>query len=235
MQSLIFSLALILIGLPLSSNLQVDAYNKVVVTEPISADLADTLARVAWLSKLPMIAELAQPLPKIEIASGTYVLKDLLQGLVGQAPDYQWEIKGKVIHFYSRKLKEAKFNFLNLRFFHFAMPSNLSELKLTLPQHENALLQGSADTGILITGFRDLALAKDQLEPAIFENISGREVLLQAANERPTFFTIVVFPNSDPTKKEMERDINRNWFWQALSGQIPGPLYVQPPAGVAHK
>jgi hypothetical protein len=44
------------------------------------------MSRVSWLSQLPVIAELAQPLPRIEIAEGTYIVKDLLRQIVLQAP-----------------------------------------------------------------------------------------------------------------------------------------------------
>lgn len=222
------TLMLALVLTPLFGNAQVDPNNKVSTTELISADLADVLAQVAWLSKSPMLAEIAQPLPRVEIARGTYVIKDLLQELVRQAPGYRWDVEGRVIYFYNQKLRESKNNFLNLKFPEFAMPDNVSELKLTFPQREHGLLQGSSGTGILITGFGDPALAKDLLDPATLKNVNGREILLKAANERPTFFTIVVFPNSNPTQAEMEKDINRNWFWQALSSPKPRPLYVQP-------
>ncbi len=115
-----------------------------------------------------MLAEIAQPLPKVEIARGTYVIKDLLQELVRQAP-VSWDVEGRVIYFYNQKLRESKNNFLNLKFPQFAMPDNVSELKLTFPQREHGLLQGSSNTGILITGFGDPALAKDLLDPATLE------------------------------------------------------------------
>lgn len=208
---------------------QSDRLNAVIKWESTSADLASTLANVAWQSHLPMIAELAQPLPKIEVAEGTYVVKDLLQGIARQAPEYQWRAEGGAIHFYDRELAGAKFNFLNLRFSHFAMPNNVSELKLILASKEFGLLRGYSGSGFMITGFGDALLQKNPLRPAALENVTGREILFRAANESPTFFTVIVFPNVDPTRKQMERDMNRNWFWQSLKEQ-PGPLYVHPPA-----
>lgn len=100
----IFALILVIAIYPLGHRQQVDSYNTVLTCESISADLANALARVAWLSHLPMVAELAQPLPKIEITHGTYIAKDLLQEIARQAPEYQWEAEGKVIHFYNSKL-----------------------------------------------------------------------------------------------------------------------------------
>jgi hypothetical protein len=222
-------LAIVLLGSCSSGRGQGDPLAELVRCQSISSDLANTLAQVAWLSQLTMIAELAQPLPKVEVAGGAYVVKDLLQSIARQAPEYEWRTEGKVIHFYSRQLKDAKFNFLNLRFSRFVMPPNLSELKLTFPTLEYGLLQGLSGGGMIIDGFGDVTLEKNSLRPATIENVTGREILIRAANESSTFFTVIVFPNSDPTRKQMELDINRNWFWQALKGQGAGPLYVQPP------
>jgi hypothetical protein len=221
---------LALAGTHLPGNAQGDPFSEVIKCESKSADLANTLAQVAWLSHLPMIAELAQPLPRIEIAEGTYVAKDLLQEIARQAPDYQWAAEGKVVHFYNRKLSGAKFNFLNLRLPRFAMPSNLSEFKLTFPEREFGLLQGYSGGGLVTIGFGDTMLEKDLLQPVTLENVTGREILVRAANESPTFLTIIAFPNADPTQNEMEQDMNRNWFWQSFKEQRLKPLYVQPPA-----
>jgi len=212
-----------------SVHAQRDPLAEVITCQSTSSDLANTLAEVAWRTHLPMIAELSQPLPRIEVAEGTYVVKDLLQSIARQAPGYEWRSEGQVVQFFSRQLKDAKFNFLNLTFPRFVMPPNLSELKLTFPTLEYGLLQGLSGGGMIVDGFGDVALEKDSLPPATLEGATGREILIRAANERPTFFTVIVFPNNDPTKKQMEIDINRNWFWQALKGQGAGPLYVQPP------
>jgi hypothetical protein len=211
---------------------QVGSLNRVVQNDAISTDLANALAQVAWISQMPMIAELSQPLPKVEIAEGTHSIEYLLQEAARQSPGYQWEAEGKAVHFYNVKLKEAESNFLNLMFPRFAMPGNLSELKLTFAAREHGLMQGYSDGGIVTTGFGDAILEKDILRHTIFENITGREILLRAADESPTFFTVIVFPSADPTRTQMERDMNRNWFWQSLQAQRPGILYVQPPAAV---
>jgi hypothetical protein len=79
-------LALTVVALYPSGNAQGDPLSEVVNCDATSQDLANTLARVSWLSQLPVIAELAQPLPRIEIAEGTYIVKDLLRQIVLQAP-----------------------------------------------------------------------------------------------------------------------------------------------------
>jgi len=206
-------------------------FDQAIRNKSISADLANSVAQVAWLSQMPVIAELAQPLPTIQIAGGTHSLRYLLDDIVRQAPGYQWEAKGKAVHFYNKVLRDTKFNFLNLRFARFTMPSNLSEFKLSFPEREFGLLQGYSGGGIATIAVGDTVLEKDLLQPTTLENVTGREILLKAANERPTFFSVIVFPNADPTKKQMEQDMNRNWFWQAFKDQHFGSLYVEPAAG----
>jgi hypothetical protein len=166
-----------------------------------------------------------------DASGGTHSLRFLLDDIVRQAPGYQWEAKGKAVHFYNKVLRDTKFNFLNLRFARFTMPSNLSEFKLSFPEREFGLLQGYSGGGIATIAVGDTILQKDLLQRTTIENVTGREILFKAANESPTFFSVIVFPNANPTKKQMEEDMNRNWFWQAFKDEHFGPLYVEPFAG----
>jgi len=77
-----FLLAVTIIATCPWGNAQSDPLTDVISFQPISSDLAEAVAEVAWRSHLPMIAELAQPLPRIEIPQGTYVVKDLMQGII---------------------------------------------------------------------------------------------------------------------------------------------------------
>jgi hypothetical protein len=206
-----------------------DALNQAIKCDPITTDLANALVRVALLSHVPIIAELAQPVPAVDLSQGTYIVKDLLDGIARQSPGYEWRVEGRAVHFYSRRTKDAKSNFLNLRFPEFTMPGSLSDLKLMFPGREYALFEGSPGGSMIIEGFGDPVLKGDTLQATPLENVTGREILFRAANERPTFATVLIFPNDDPTKKQVEMDMNRNWFWQALSAPSPAPLYVDPP------
>ncbi|HET7890438.1 MAG TPA: hypothetical protein VFL34_02895 [Candidatus Sulfotelmatobacter sp.] len=210
-------------------NCQVDPLKDVITVQSISSNLAEALAEVAWRSHLPLIAELAQPLPRIEIPEGTYVVKDLVQGIIRQSPAYRWESDGRAIHVYDTKLRGARFNFLNLKFERFIMPPNVSEFELTFPTLESGRLQGMLG-GSAISGFGDPSLQEYSLPPATLENLTGREILVRVANESPTFLTVIVFPSENPTKRQMEQDINQNWFWQSLRQKNLQPLYVRPPA-----
>ena len=224
-----FALAtLVLAGTCLSSRAQSGPLTEAIRHESISGDLANALAQIACLSHLPLIAELAQPLPGIQIAEGSHSAQYLLQEVVRQAPGYQWGVEGKVVDFYSRRLRRARFNFLNLKFPRFPMPPNLSELKLTFPTLELGLLDGVSGGGIAISGFGDAYLRENALQQVSLENVTGREILLRAANQSPTFFSMIVFPNPEPTKTQAKQEVNTNWFWQSFKEPFT-MLYVQKP------
>lgn len=192
---------------------------------PIPGDLANALAEMARASRVPIVAELAQPLPHITMTNGARVSDDSLNQLLKQAPGYEWKREGKTIHFYNRELRGASFNFLNLRIHRFTVPINLSELKLSFPGRAIGLLEGFTAEGGVAIGPGDTELAKEKLQQVTLENKTGLEILLRVANESPTFYTIVVFPNSTPTKKQAERNVR--WFWGSLNEKSV-PLYVQP-------
>ncbi len=200
---------------------------------PIPADLANALAQMARSSHVPIVAELAQPLPMVPMAEGTPVSENSLNELVKQAPGYEWEMDGRVVHFYNKKLRVAPFNFLNLRFSRFTVPPNLSELKLWFPGRAIGLLEGFTAEGGAISGFGDAELEKQKLERTTLENITPLEVLLHVANQSPSFYAIIVFPNPAPSRRQVEQQVH--WFWGSLNEKL-APLYVQPvgPAGGPH-
>jgi hypothetical protein len=107
---------------------QTGSLTDVVSCQETSLDLANMLVQVSRVSQMPIIAELAQPLPNVELSEGTYVVRDLMHAIVRQVPGYDWESKGKVLYVYNRQLKDAKFNFLAIEFPTFVIPPNISEL-----------------------------------------------------------------------------------------------------------
>ncbi len=190
------------------------------------ADLANALVQMARASHMPLIAELAWPLPEIPTAEGKPFSPESLNALVKQAPGYEWKMEGKAVHFYNKKLRQAEFNFLNFKFPRFASPGNLSDLKVQFRGQAIGLLEGYTGAGYATTGFGDPLLQKEKLKQGILENVTPLEVLIHVANESPTFYTVLVFPSEEPTVTEVEKRLV--WQWGSLDEKL-APLYVQPP------
>jgi hypothetical protein len=190
------------------------------------ADLANALVQMARASHVPIIAELVWPLPKIPTAEGKPLNPGTLNELVKQAPGYEWKMEGKAIHFYNKKLRNARFNFLNLKFPRFTIPPDLSDLKLWLPGRAEGLLEGYTGEGGATSGFGDTLLGKQKLQRVTLENVTPLEVLVHVANESPTFYTVLVFPSAAPTKDEAEKRVV--WQWGSLNEKLQ-PVYTQPP------
>lgn len=205
---------------------QAEAQQKTAQYGPVPADLANALVQMAHESQVPLVAELVWPLPHVHSADGTPVTKQTLDQLVEQAPDYEWSMEGRVLHFYNKKLRQARFNFLNCNFTRFTVPPNLSEFKLWFPTRAIGLLEGFTGDGAAISGFPEAQFQKQSLQPATLDNVSALRVLLDVANEAPMFYTLLTFPSGAPTKEEAKGKVN--WQWGSLDEGLK-PIYTQPP------
>jgi hypothetical protein len=188
-------------------------------------DLANALVEMARAGRVPLVAELVWPLPKIPMAEGIPANERTLNQLLSQAPEYEWKMEGKVLHFYNKKLRQARFNFLNLKFPRFTVPPNLADFKLWFPGRATGLLEGYTGEGGATSGFGDTQFEKQPLDHVTLENVTGLEVLFHVANETPTFYLVLVFPGSSPTKSDAEKRVS--WQWGSLN-ERPHPLYTQP-------
>ena len=181
-------------------------------------DLANALVQMARAAHLPLIAELVWPLPTIPTAEGVPLTPDRLNDLVKQSPGYEWKMEGKAVHFYNKKLRDAQFNFLNLKFRRFAVLPDLSQLILWLPVEAKGLLEGYSGVGGATSGWGNSELEKEKLQPDTLENVTPLEVLIRVANESPTFYTVLVFPSIAPTKNEADKQVA--WQWGSLNEKL---------------
>jgi hypothetical protein len=192
----------------------------------LTGDLANVLAQVSYSTKIPIIGELALPLPTIDIREGSHSGRYLIQAIADQAAGYKWQSQGLAVLFYKQTLEQQKLNPLSLRFPRFVMPENVSKLKYILPSLEGGLLEGPSPKGVLLTGFGDVALEKYSLQAATLENVSGREILVQAARQSPFFSVIVIFDESK--LKNKKESANAEWHWQSFSSALM-PIYPPNP------
>jgi hypothetical protein len=177
----------------------------------IRGNLAEALTQFAYSTKTPTIGELAQPLASIHVPEGVHSPEDMVRELARQAPGYRWESRGKVIFFYREDLERNALNILNLKFERFTMPNNVSQLKYALPNMETALLDRTSEKGILLTGFGDTELEKDTLKGEVMEGVNGREILVRAANQNPTFSVILVYAKGTLRTKSASKEVE--WLW----------------------
>jgi hypothetical protein len=136
-------------------------------------------------------------------------------------------MEGKAVHFYNKELRQARFNFLNLKIPRFTLPPDLSTLNLWFPGQAEGLLEGYTAQGGATTGFGDSLLEKEKLQQVTLESATPLAVLLDVANQSPTFYTVLVFPSASPTKSQAEKQAV--WQWGSLSEKLQ-PVYTQPPA-----
>jgi hypothetical protein len=181
---------------------------------------------MARAAHVPIIAELVWPLPEIPTAEGTPLTPERLNELVQQSPGYEWKMEGKAVHFYQRKLRRARCNFLNLGMSTFTVPPNLSDMKLWFPGWAIGLLEGYTPAGGAISGFPDGLLEKEKLQEAALHDVTPLSALIYVANESPTFYTVLVFPSDTPTKTDAEERVV--WQWGSLNEKLQA-VGTQPP------
>ena len=211
-----------------SANAQDDSLRQALAHASLWGNLANVLAQVAHSDRIPMVAELAQPLPDIKVPGGTHTGRQLLDLIAHQAPGYTWELNGSVVHFYNSQLIQAKVNFLNFQFRQFSMPRNMTEFEYKFPTQIIGLMNGYDGLGGAFEGFYKKELEKDRLRPEGLIKVTGREIFFRAATESPTFFTVIVFPSAAPkTAKEAEQT-NLNWYWWSFNEKLEY-MYIQHP------
>lgn len=188
-------------------------------------DLANALVEMARTSRTPLIAELVWPLPMVPAAKDLPLDPEHLNSLLRYAPGYKWEVNGRIVYFYNSKLQRARFNFLKLKFPLFTMSPNLSQLKLWLPPRAVGLLEGYTSEGAVITGLGDPQLEKESLPNVTLHDVTPLDVLMTAAKDSPSFYSLIIFPSATPTRSQAEKQVN--WQWGGLA-EKPHPIYAQP-------
>lgn len=196
----------------------------------LRGDFVNILLAVARRYRIPIVAEVSEPLPKdVTIPSGRHNASQILNILMQAAPACSWQREGIAAHVYEKKLLAAPGNFLNYKVKKFRFPATVSDLKLMLPSVLTSVAQGTLGRGGVVTGFRSKELSADQLPPKVLQNTTGRKILLEAVNLSPHFASVIVFPSSHPKRQaQNERDYaTRNWFWVSLSAPTQLPVRVE--------
>ncbi|OLB83780.1 MAG: hypothetical protein AUI17_07970 [Acidobacteriales bacterium 13_2_20CM_2_55_5] len=207
---------------------------KVIVSHKSWAEnLAELLRFVAEQYRVPIVAELVNPVPShLVIESGQDTAIGLLGNVLKQLPGYKYEVtNGQIIHFYAKHVVNAKGNLLNIRIKHFTMPNNLSDFKLLLPAAINSSRKGLPTSGAVISGFPSSEMEKEKLQTrGELTAVSGRDLLMAVAEETRGFYTIIVLQDQNCRTDTCFDYANDHWFWGPLTATVShDPIYIQQP------
>ncbi len=181
------------------------------------ADFAQILVVVTERYRLPMVIELAQPLPsRVRIAAGRSTARQLLNSITTENPDYGWRVLGSVVHVYHKSLRGEPRNFLNWKIDKIELPDNIADLELALRARVRNIQVGMEALGGLVVGVRSSELAEHKLSRKTFHNISVRELLMQVAETDHGFYSLVIFPTANPRDEKDLEQAFVNWRWRAL-------------------
>jgi TonB family protein len=193
----------------------------------ITGDLAEALGAIAVQMRVPIVAELALPLPNgFNVPDGDETAEKLLNSIIAASPGYSWKWVGRIAHIYNRRLLTAPSNFLNFDLESLLLPSNVAEFSVTV---RNALWQCSipkriadhrqcpAPIGGVIGGLWPTALEPLRLTPKRIGATSARQVMLEVANDSGRFYSIVVFPRPNARTPQDAEFAFYHWAWHPLS------------------
>ncbi len=179
-----------------------------------SGDLVSALEFISTTFHLPIIAELPKSYPAhVLLPGGEDTAEQLLNALTGQAPGYTWVSQDSVVLFYNSQLHYSAGNFFNAKIATFVMPADVAELKLEL----NGLMGSAPGTAPVMAGAPEKQLQKTKLHQGeVLNNITGRDVLVEAARQSNNLFSVILFPTADPKTEEDANQAHMNWYVRSI-------------------
>lgn len=192
----------------------------------MKGSLLNALVFVSTQFRVPVIGELVGPQDHdLVIPAGTDSARQILDQLVSQSRGYEWSVHLGVVHFYERRVVNAKGNFLNLRLRTFEIPPNVSDLKLIL--RERLTNDAKGLTGAVISYMASPELKEEVIASKRLQNATGRKILVTSAELTPKFTSIIVFPRREPKGNEDVDYASRNWFWLPVGKGGIGTIQVR--------
>jgi hypothetical protein len=189
-----------------------------------SGDLVSALEFISTTYHLPVIAELTRSYPAhVSLPEGNDTPEQLLNALAGQSPGHGWAMEGGVALFYDIQLHDAAGNFFNSNIPRFVVPGDLAELLLELNQAMGASGKARVMAGIPEKALATVRLAKGE----VFTDITGREVLLQAAKQSKNIFSVVLFPSANPRTPQDLSQARMNWYVRSVDELKQNPTRLR--------
>jgi hypothetical protein len=177
--------------------------------------LTEFAAFVATSFKVPLLVESPLAVEGLKSPKGTYSARQLLNVVVRQRPELDWEDVGGVAHIFDKRLVRSRGNLLNVRIRWFAYSKDVGETLYMFRACVSATIKGfgcetSVNAGFALPHLQDGALPKGQT----FENASVREILLTALKQNGRFWILIGFDGHVP-KLESEFPF-LHWYNESL-------------------
>jgi hypothetical protein len=188
-------------------------------------DLVSALAFISHTFRLPIIAELTKSYPPhVSILPGEHSAAELLNEITSQSPGYTWITQDGVVVFYRGELHEASGNFFNRHIARFVMPADLAQLKLEL----NQVMASAPGTAPVLVGVVERPLQSVKLSRGeVFHNLTGRQILIEAAKESRNLFSVVLFPTEHPTAQHEMAEAHTNWYIRSIDELRDNPIRLR--------
>lgn len=189
-------------------------------------DLVQLLEFTATTFALPMTIEIAQPYPaEIALPARVSSARQVLDLIVKASPEYGWEDRDGVVVVYNIHLKQSMGNVLNTRLQSFRMPENVGEFRLVLI---NSLAHPRNGVGGVIAGVEAPEVTALKLSSGkILENVTGREILIEACRENRKSFSVIVFPNDNPQTSTDREAAMSEWTMRSSSTLVGNPITLR--------
>lgn len=197
----------------------------------LNSDLRQALTIISETFEIPVLAELAVPLPQIVLPRQSITLPRAITEIEMQAHDYRCRIDRGVLHCFCRNLLRAPGNFLSHRLLRFNMPADAAQLRADI----EGALQAAEPTIHLpspkLDG-QDVALAGGTVEM-----IDIREVLVLALSSSRSTSMLITFPSRNP---RTDCDVSfalASWYMppaRKVTAVPPLPSGQPPPCRAVH-
>lgn len=181
--------------------------------------LTDFAGFIATSFKVPLLVEVAYPLPDLTIPAGKFSARQLLDQAVRQLHSYGWQDDRGVAHLYEKDVIASRRNLLNVRIHRFWFPDNVAEFDYYFRPCIYGTTQGYDCIGGAFSGIKPPDLKKEQLPKLeAFKDVPARSILLRALQANGHFYVVIVF--------EKKRDLMglfplRSWNMRSLVPDEP--------------
>jgi hypothetical protein len=190
--------------------------------------LTDFVSFIGTTFKVPLLTETEALMPDLEIPTGIYSARQLLNAAMGQLNGFEWRDEGGVAHVYERRLLDAPGNLLNVRLPVFAFPHTVGEFMFLFRPCINSVIHRHGCGEGIFMGFQLPELKQGALPYGqTFRDEIARKILLAALRMNGRFYLLIAFEGPKPELRS--RYPFRNWFAESLEVSEPSPMWVQKP------